>query len=142
MPYTNADIMRQLGKLEADMTHATESRGHLHRQLEGHTKVLNDFGSTLQQVDFTLKATAGIAAQTRDKLATFEAEFKEQSLPIIHDAVKFKEEAEPLLKILRGVRTGIWFVVALLGVCGLTVGVAFANAEQLVRIAIRAWLGL
>lgn len=139
---TNADIMRVLGSIEADVKHGSESRKVLHAKLDTQDGVLDSVATRLSELAFTLQVTTDVAVQARDHIAKFEQDFHDTQVPVIKSAAQFKAEAEPILKMMRTIRT---IVIALFGLGILSVGslAAFAiYAGEILRAAIRSYLGL
>lgn len=146
---TNADIMRSLGGLEAEMLHARESRGTIHKKLETQNVILDETAKTLAKVSFAVETTTAIAVQARDvadaalkNMHRFEAEFRETQLPLITGVAAFKMEAEPVLRTIKMVRT---IVVALLAMGVLSLGTVVAlalTAREWLAVGLRWVLGL
>lgn len=139
---TNADIMRVLGSIEADVKHGSESRKVLHAKLDTQDGVLDSVATRLSELAFTLQVTTDVAVQARDHIAQFERDFHDTQVPVIQSAAAFKAEAEPILKMMRTIRN---IVIALFGLGILSVGSLLALAAyagEILRLAIRSYLGI
>ena len=139
---TNADIMRVLGSIEADVKHGSESRKVLHAKLDTQDGVLDSVATRLSELAFTLQVTTDVAVQARDHIAQFERDFHDTQVPVIQGAAAFKAEAEPILKMMRTIRN---IVIALFGLGILSVGSLLALAAyagEILRLAIRSYLGI
>lgn len=142
MDVTNDQIFSRLGGLEAKVDYADRSRKVIHEKLDAQTEVQNQTVQRLQEVAFTLKVTTDVAVQARDKIDTFEAEFRENSKPAIEAAKLFQEEAAPILNTLKIVRN-ILLVLSGMGLItagGLAAAVIYMG--EAVKTAVRWYLGI
>jgi hypothetical protein len=142
MSPTNADIMRELGAMGAEMKHASESRGQIHSKLEAQNVILDETAKTLAEVGFGLKVTTDVAVQARDRIAKFEQEFREHQVPIIAAAAQFQIDTAPIISVMKTVRN---IVVTMLGLGLLSAGgviVAAFTARDWLAAGVRWVLGI
>lgn len=148
-PTTNADIMREIGVLSADMRHGQESRKVIHEKLDRAVAVQLETTSKLSDIDHKVEMVTSVASQARDyavdalkNIHRFETEFREKQLPLIAAAERFKVEAEPVLGTIKAVRNIV------LGFLGLgifsvgTVAVMAVYAREQLGMFLRYVLGL
>lgn len=139
---TNADIMHKLGGVEAELAHASQSRGVIHQRLEEQGKSLHEVVVKMTEVATNLMITSEVAIQARNEILGFKSEFVTQHLPEIKAATTFQTEAEPILKVMRVVRNIVIIlagtgVVTAAGVVGLLI-----FARDLLATLVRALLGI
>lgn len=139
---TNAQIMHELGGLQQEMKHASESRGVLHAKLDKTADVLSEVDKRLHELSFALQVTTDVAVQARDHFNEFKQEFTTERLPQITTSAEFVVASEPILASMRIVRN---IIMALLGAGILTAGGVIAlafYARDVLRAGIMWLLGV
>ncbi len=142
MAVTNAQIFQQLGELTEGQKNATESRRVMHERMDKHEELLANTAETLAQVQFALKVTTDVAVQTRDRIETLENKISGAIEPVLNDHSIFKADAEPLIRLLKNIRLGLWALVGLMSVAGVSLLSTLTFFQDTAKSAFRWWLGI
>lgn len=130
---TNLEVYQRLGELIAETKHGVESRKVIHEKLERIEAAMNDTA-------LNTRINADILAQTRTEMTAIKTELDDEIKPELASISTFRDSAKPLIEIMRTVRNAAIVIIALLGVGGVTVSMAFTFANDYMRGIARSWL--
>lgn len=127
------EIQRTIGILLQGQRTAEQSRDELHLKIDKTDEFLDGITARLQDVAISLRLTNEIAVKVNNRLDLIE--------PVVKDMAQFKADSEPTIRIVKQLRLYVITIGILLGGLWTAGVVAYAYAGDVVRYAIRSWLG-